>query len=377
MVSATVIITVLTQIEALEGVLRPVMYAAWAGTSASALILSKFRVKPSGFTLWFALAYVIWLLLCGVLSLMGFEHLNGRYLGAMIIPLLMTVTADMTRKLFDHDELIRLCKVYALAAAAYALYVQINYFASYTSWLSSHVYAFQDKNSAAQIWCSAVLCIVYMIRPRGLREKLLWYGLAAFMLLVVGFSQCRTALLALAIVLAAHVMLYSKHKLRWLIGVGVTAALLLAIPFTRRFISQMLLLEKYAGADLNTLSSGRIGKYIRALEYFVQSPFIGTGRYYVDCSYLMVLTEGGILGFLLIESIWGCRAAINLKSWRTQWRLPAMLTVFYFGESLLEGFPPFGPGVSAFFFWLMSGYLHTEKQKRQRITGARRLRRTH
>ena len=30
------------------------------------------------------------------------------------------------------------------------------------------------------------------------------------------------------------------------------------------------------------------------------------------------------------------------------------LTMFYFIESVLEGYPPFGPGVSSFMFWFLS-----------------------
>lgn len=357
MVYATVVITVLTQVEALERLLRPLMYVAWAGTGGLALVMRGFKTGLSRFIKWFGFIYVIWLLICMGLSFAGTNHLNGRYLDAMAIPLFVTFVADVTRPLFRKQDIITLCKLYVIVAAVYALYVQLNYFGSYSVWLNSRMYVFMEKNSAAQIWCSAVLVVLYMIRPQSRREKLIWYGLAGLLLLVAGFSQCRTALLGMCAVMCVHVLLYSRHRLRWTLAVLGVVALLMILPFTRQFINQVLLLEKYAGADLNKMSSGRLGNYARALQKFQESPFIGQGMYYVDCSYLMVLTECGILGFVLIQSIWGFRVAINVGAWRAPCRLPLMLTVFYFVESLLEGLPPFGPGVSSFFFWLICGYL--------------------
>ena len=117
------------------------------------------------------------------------------------------------------------------------------------------------------------------------------------------------------------------------------------------------MIDKYAGADINTLSSGRLGLYVQALDNFIESPILGVGRYYVDCSYIYILAESGIIGFLLIEFIWLKRIVLNLKHKYSPYARPYMLTsfvIFYFIESLLEGQPPFGPGVSSFMFWMLS-----------------------
>ena len=125
---------------------------------------------------------------------------------------------------------------------------------------------------------------------------------------------------------------------------------------TRSFIDQALLLTKNAGADINTFSSGRLDGWDRALATFAKSPFFGCGRYYVDCSYISVLAEIGILGFVLVESVWITRAVSNFKagSGLNSDAFLMCLTMFYFIESVLEGYPPFGPGVSSFMFWFLS-----------------------
>ena len=54
--------------------------------------------------------------------------------------------------------------------------------------------------------------------------------------------------------------------------------------------------------------------------------------------------------------MWITRAVSNFTV-RSGLNLDAFLmclTMFYFIESALEGYPPFGPGVSSFMFWFLS-----------------------
>ena len=76
----------------------------------------------------------------------------------------------------------------------------------------------------------------------------------------------------------------------------------------------------------------------------------------MDCSYILVLAELGIVGFILVELIWFTRAVLNIKkvTGNNRGTFLLCLTVFYLVESVLEGYPPFGPGVSSFMFWFLS-----------------------
>ena len=92
----------------------------------------------------------------------------------------------------------------------------------------------------------------------------------------------------------------------------------------------------------------------------MESSLIGTGKYYVDSLYINVLTENGVIGALIIYIIWGLRISRNFVVNRQYNAVPYVrkdmimcLTIFFFIESVLEGYPPFGPGVSSFMFWLL------------------------
>lgn len=54
--------------------------------------------------------------------------------------------------------------------------------------------------------------------------------------------------------------------------------------------------------------------------------------------------------------MWITRAVSNFKagSGLNSDAFLMCLTMFYFIESVLEGYPPFGPGVSSFMFWFLS-----------------------
>lgn len=68
--------------------------------------------------------------------------------------------------------------------------------------------------------------------------------------------------------------------------------------------------------------------------------YLDVGQYYVDCSYLGVLAELGLTGFVLVELIWGSRVYINFKQNKGFIKdFLFCVTVFYLVESVLEGYP--------------------------------------
>ena len=105
-------------------------------------------------------------------------------------------------------------------------------------------------------------------------EKGTWIRLCRLFVSIGGISQCRTAVLALAVALVCYILLKSKHKVRWSFFTLIIVLFLWNNSVTRRFIDQALLLTKYAGADINTFSSGRLDGWDRALATFAKSPFL-------------------------------------------------------------------------------------------------------
>ena len=361
----TIVITISSQMEVFSAIFRLLMYAFWLLLLGYSLAVNKGRIAVSSFTASFLFCYGIFALFCLLQAWLNPDYDVASYLNIMLIPLMVSIVSNLLNQKLSKDYLVSICKTYVVCALIFAAYINITFFASYQAWLASKQYLFASKNSAAQIWCTAILIIYYVILPVA-KRKYLWYASGGYLLVLCGLSQCRTAILGLACVVIYNILIYSKHKAKWIFLICFAICGLLVFSETRQFISQVFLINKYAGADLNTMSSGRLGLYAKAIDTFLASPFVGVGRYYVDCSYIYILAESGMIGFLLIEYVWIKRIISNLRQKYSLYARPHMLmsfVIFYFIESLLEGQPPFGPGVSSFMFWFLSEFKSIKERK--------------
>lgn len=356
---AVVAVSVLSQIEAIERFARPVMYVSWILLLLLSLTQEIRSFKLSRGTWFYLRSYIAFALYCIVCSLFsGDAHLNGNYLRTMMIPLLVMIITDSCSKRINNRGLLNILKTYIVFSVVLAIYINFTYFNSYNSWLSLQQYVYMDKNSAAQIWGTAVILCFYIIKYDN-RPKLLWWIAAIYILIVCGLSQCRTAILGLLLCLFVYVVGYQRrYKFIFVVIAIVGFAVLLTNSVSREFINQALRLNRFSSFDLNSITSDRIIAINRALEYVDQHLFIGTGSYYVDCSYISILAESGIIGFVIIESVWINRIYVNIRfskegRYGTFNVIIVMFTILYIIESVFEGYPPFGPGVSSFMFWFL------------------------
>lgn len=366
----TIIVTVLSQIDTLP-LVRPLMYGCWIVLVGFLVASTHGFIPKTKFSAVFLATFFIFILYCLICSLFKPVYLSNHYLRIMVIPLLVTVVGSFLYKIISTDEIYKLCRIYTITSLIFAIYIHITYFASYQSWLSNNEYVFAQKNSAAQIWCAGVLIIYFIILPKS-KNKALWIIASIYLLFISAISQCRTALLAMIVVLIYNVLVNTRKKILW-IGIVVCVFLILyRYPTTRTFFDHVFLVDKYNDANLNTMSSGRLDLWKVALRVFENNVLIGSGSYYVDLSYLLILAESGIIGFLLIENIWIRRIGGNfihsITSFSKRHFLDS-LTIFYIVESILEGYPPFGPGSSSFLFWLLASYADMEAADLKSNTG--------
>lgn len=354
--SIVILLSVFSQIETIDRLVRPLMYLAWIAILGVLFARNDFSIFLSRPT---SVYLACFLFFSGIQVLVfGFEqtHLNGNYFRIIRIPLLVSLVAELYRPYCDRTNFQTIVRVYILCSLIYALWVNFTYFPSYNAWLSQRIYTFELKNSAAQIWSVAIFLLLFGVDYKSKTSRLLGYGIAAYLFIISALSQCRTALLALVFAAALIILRFSQRRMTFVACFFVLFLVLWNIPLTRGFIEQALFLNKYEGADLNTFSSGRLGYWGNALTVFSQHLILGEGKYYVDCSYILILAEAGLVGFFLIEPIWFSRAMTNIR-FSGEKRLRMLLfgmTMFYVVTSALEGYPPFGPGVSSFMFWFVS-----------------------
>lgn len=357
-------ITIFSQITSIDKFFRPAMYAGWVLLLGVGVISNHFKIKLFSTLKLYAGLFITYVLYCAICTVLyGTTHLQSGYMSLLPIPLLIMLVADLFRRDFDEKSIRKLAVFYTLSVLVFSIWIHFTYFASYSNWLSFRGgYLFQTKNSAAQTISPAIYMIFFIIVTKenaGNKAKFLWYLIALYFLIVLGLCQARTSLLGLSLSLLIYALKYSRKKLQWLGGILVIALIAMQFSSVQVFVEKIFNIRKYAGADLNTISSGRVNQYIAAIRAFVDSPIIGQGKWYVDCSYLSILTESGIVGFLIIEPIWISKIHNNYKGYwysreavgNDKRNFVVLLTVFYIVESLLEAYPPFGPGVTSFGFW--------------------------
>lgn len=337
------------------------MYLGWGALFAVVCIEKRFRVFFASNCLHYVVAFLYLMVFSLFVMVFNDKWTWPNSLSVMIVPIgVMFISSNLAESRIDNELFYTLTVLYFASSLFLAIWINVTHFPSYSNWLLAKEYVFPQKNSAAQIWCSSVFLAISFIKPKSFFQKLLLYMGCGYIILIVFISQCRTAILALGIVTILSILRKSKRKILWvLLLIGVFIALI-SIPVVRELLNQALLINKYKGTDINTFSSGRLDQYLDALKQFQGSPIIGVGKFYVDCSYIRILTESGIIGFLLIESVWVHQIHINIKTSRYTalgdiTSLMVAMTAFYIIESFLEGYPPFGPGVSSFMFWFLNG----------------------
>lgn len=362
LIVVTIIISILSQITELQSIMRPIMFAFWGALGICSINCGK--IYLSRYTKFYVVIYVVFGLFCMICSLFNENFLKNNYLSALMIPLGATYVGEniATKTGIKIRDIMR---IYVWSAVAFAAYVNVWFFPDMEGWLSSQQYVFTSKNSAAQIWCSAFILAFFLFIIEGSKKEKIIYSIASIYLLFVSFiSGCRTAFLGAIIAISIYFVFFGKKKMALFILVLAIFLILWHNASVRIYLEHFLQIDKYNVINFNSITSGRGDNWQSGINAFMQSMLVGNGNFYCDCSYISILAESGLIGFLLIESIWIGRIAINfVNGKKTSMKMAIMiLTVFYIIESLFEGLPPFGPGVSAFMFWFISGYYYTRRR---------------
>lgn len=354
------IVSVLSQISELEYILRPLMFIGWFGIFICLTISNGFEIQLSKFTWFFIFSYIAYFCYCAILTISGTEHIKSNYLKLLLVPIMVCVVTDMinekSEKFFQRSIF-----TYIFATTIFAVYINLKIFTVYDQWVDSTGYLFAQKNSASQILGTAVLLIYCVFLRSPVTNKFLKIGLsclAIYFVLLCALCKCRAVLLALVCVFIINFFINVKHKLFYLIIAAAIVAFCSQNVTVQKFIYGSLNLNNYDFKNLNEFSSNRIELWKRALDIFNDNALFGVGNYYVDNAYINILTESGIIGFLIIMPVFMCRMICNIKfTEQLNNGLLLFLTLFYLVESLLEAYPPFGPGVSVFMFWFGSEFM--------------------
>lgn len=357
------IITVILQIPAFEN-LRIINYFMWPVTGILVMVSQKGIIGKTTIGLFYVFLEIWLFLLCALCTMItGKSYLECGVLKILILPLFMYWIGIQVN---DSVFLKKIFKGYIVAAIVLATYIYVVYIPSFSTWSVNEVYLYGSKNSAAQIFSSAALLALYN-ETKKKSENVLKLLATGYLILVTALLQCRTAMLGtLAAVIFIEIVV-KKKRLRTMFGVILGTTVLLRNEKVQSFVQQAFLIRQYTGRSLDDFSSGRLMLYKVAIDKFSLSPWIGIGDYYVDDFFINALVEIGILGGGVVVGFWIFVALRNLrltiKNNDEIQKILGAMTVYYFVTSLMEAFPPFGPGSCSFVFWLLQGYCDGMNQK--------------
>lgn len=335
-------------------------------------IVNRDRAKFKGLSLSTVLLAILLGAYCSLCYLLSgeFGYLTGfcqLYLKCLLMYLIGYLTS------YTHGEKeqgwMTILSAYALASCVYVAWALINYFPGLDAWLSNEEYLFEGKNSLGQIaGVAAVFLIAVGVEQGSLAKRATCLIVSVCLMFGILLVQCRTAVLAYCV--AVICLLIIKKKIRMIVAVAVLFAFCISTsPLLQSILSHALFIDKHVNADFNTMSSGRLGYWVEALNAVKGNELMGLGDYYVDNLYIDLYVNTGIIGFILFMCQWIPRVILNFKRTTSRdeagdhalsKRIVACMTAFYIVESMLEGYPPFGPGTCSFIFWMLCGFLDSD-----------------
>ena len=360
LLNCAILVTFLSQIYYENQILKNFLYSSWVILFVYLLVINKARLRLTRFSTVFLFGYLLYCTITFVLGTLISERQIPNYIVVLLVPLFVTICSDLYKNILNDSDIHKLCKNYIILCVIFGFYLLIIAFRYYnTAGASASEYAIEQKNSAGQIIGIGILLTFYLFAKKTTGwKKSFACGILLFLLYILTKTQCRSAMVAVflvALLCTIQYIITNKRATRKNVA-AITLIILLCLIFFEQIaniLTNAFLFEKYNGADLNAISSGRIELIKIALQNYQNNLLFGIGRYYVDCSYIDILVENGIVGFVIIEFIWAYRIILNFKN-RNINNLMFGMTLFFIVESIFEGFPPYGPGGCCFLFWFLS-----------------------
>lgn len=251
-----------------------------------------------------------------------------------------------------------ICGIMLLGGLMIAIQLYFNYLSQ--SDITNKTYAYGDKNSAGQILLSCAYLTFLFFNPQN---KVFYWGsrgIAVILIIIMIMLRSRATLVSAAIMLGYYILTSNNKKLKW----GLIILLVLGCGYiainsnASEIIVQGILMGGRDASDVDSLSSGRILMFSIALQLIPQHPWVGCGKYYVDCLPLNILTEFGIIGLTILLGFLTL-LFITLRKEQNSSKIHQGAYVMYLSflaNALFEAQPPFGPGMKCFALWMLVGF---------------------
>lgn len=369
LVIATLALTLLSQIPKLESKVRPAMYLIWLLMFVVGLVGNGFKIRTNRFLNHYIGSFLIIIVECFLCFFLFQTHLNSYFLRVFPLPILCYLIGSFLVNKYDKATEKRILVIYLVITSVVFIYIFNEYIGSINNWFYTTVYIYEKKNSAPQIIASAMILGIFLLNYKNRALQMIKYIDLSVLLIIMVTMQCRAALISLVLTAVIYSLVIANQK--WKVIFVCVAIIGGTIVFSNNVLASYVMKAFVTNSrqmqSFDNFTSGRMTLYGEALEHFANSIWVGTGHYRVDDLYICLLSDIGLIGFCAVISLWLHRILLNINAFIKEntlfTRCLLCLTFFYIGESIFEAYPPFGPGVCSFMFWILSAMLDYKDTK--------------
>lgn len=363
----------------ISGICGKLMYLLWGFALLHQFVKSRMHINQT--VKYMVFTYVLFFILCYLFYFMGFYPSSGSgnagNLGFCAVFYLIGYNYS-----WKDDNAINFLMYSAMIA-----YLIITFNALIMINQLDENAIIWNKNQLGQMLGSAIIFEVLILPPllKNLFLKSLLY--ISGILSLIGLMRLHSRTPIIAVTVIAIVLFFTKKnktKKDYWIAVSVILIVCLIIVYMggTEFLRDLFDIdsesEMTSAEGLNSMTSGRLDGYKLAIKDFIRSPVIGIGAYaYIDNFIICTLRTGGILSAIFIlPFVYGklfnefkkVNVIIDQKSDYDDRVVNIMFLlkcfiIYFFVISLMEGYPPLGPGTPVFLLWILFGIADNMKEK--------------
>ena len=244
------------------------------------------------------------------------------------------------------------------------------------------------KNMSGQVLGLGIV-LDFSFVPRLIKSRIgriFIYSWGVFSLITLWFLHSRTPFIAALIVIFFFFFERKRNPIAYFFVILLVIVVIVYFGQTQSGNEQLqnFLIgnRKYTEVDFSNadaIFSGRFEIFAEAISDFFSHPLVGVGGWaYIDNFPLHVLRVGGLTYGILIlpfvyKRLFGCifgfrKRKCNMKEESNEFLIllsAKYISLFFIVVSLMEGYPPLGPGTSAFFLWIVLGMKDAVTEKEQ------------
>lgn len=374
LISIIVFITNLTQLPKFHGssIVKLLLLVCWGSLLCYLFYnYTKTLTINNWMPLYLIIIFDIYIILCQLITDRG--YISSNFVYPVNLSVFIFYVSYFSGQRFDIKKINKLVNAYFISCLVLTATIYLEFFKG-VNWLDHTGYVYGSKNSISQIVLSCMILLL-VFEESGI-NKILKYCSLCFFFIFLLMIKSRSALIALIVSIFYIIFFGVKNKKRKFILLIITI-IFIAFVFLNEnlyelFINQIILNNK-EGANIDTISSGRVKHFVIFLKEFPNNIWLGNGGKYLESFPLASLLSYGLIGGSILFLIALSPVYYLYIKHKNNSSLKLSIKVIFISmlvNSLFEELPPFGPGAKCYVVWMLLGLylgINNFKNKTRRI----------